>query len=105
MLISLGPGVDGKLGRAHGGFSALLLDHVLGRTAAVASGATAPATATMTVDYKAPVDTPGVFLVRGWVEKVEGRKVWVMGSVEGEDGAVKARGRALFVAPKGEGRL
>ena len=104
MLISLGAGVDGKLGRAHGGFSALLLDHVLGRTASVASGATAPATATMTVDYKAPVDTPGVFLVRGWVESVEGRKAWVCGSVEGEggEGDVKARGRALFISPRGE---
>ncbi|KPI45477.1 uncharacterized protein AB675_355 [Cyphellophora attinorum] len=100
MLVSLGRGVDGKLGRAHGGFSALLLDHVLGRTAAVESGATAPATATMTVDYKAPVDTPGVVLVRGWLEKLEGRKAWVCGTVEGEGAKVMATGRALFIAPK-----
>lgn len=100
MLLSLGPGADGKLYRAHGGLSALLLDHLLGHAASVASGATAPATARLEVDYKAPVDTPGVVLCRGWLERKEGRKAWVRGVVEGEGGRVFAVGRALFVAPR-----
>jgi acyl-coenzyme A thioesterase PaaI-like protein len=99
-FFSVGDGVDGKLGRAHGGFSSLVLDHVLGRTASVAGGVTAPATATMTVDYKAPIDTPGVLLVRGWPTSVEGRKLWVKGRIEDCEGKVLAEGRALFIAPK-----
>lgn len=97
MLVSLGDGADGKSGRAHGGLNALLLDHLLGRTASVSSGSTAPATATMTIDYKAPVDTPGVVLVRGWPTSIEGRKVWVSGVIEDGEGGVKAQGKALFI--------
>jgi acyl-coenzyme A thioesterase PaaI-like protein len=99
-FFSVGDGVDGKLGRAHGGFSSLVLDHVLGRTASVSGEVVAPATATMTVDYKAPVDTPGVILVRGWPTSVEGRKLWVKGRIENREGRVLAEGKALFIAPK-----
>lgn len=102
MLVSIGDGADGKLGRAHGGLNALLLDHMLGRTASVASGSAAPATATMTVDYRAPIDTPGVFLVRCWPTSVEGRKVWVGGVIEDGSGHVKAQGKALFIAQRGD---
>ena len=102
MLVSVGDGVDGKTGRAHGGFDALLFDHVLGRTASVSSGSKAPATATMTVDYKAPVDTPGVFLLRAWPVSVEGRKVWVAGVLEDGAGRVKAVGKALFIKERGD---
>jgi acyl-coenzyme A thioesterase PaaI-like protein len=100
MLISIGDGADGKLGRAHGGLNALILDHVLGRTASVGSKSTAPATATMTVDYKAPIDTPGVVLARGWPLSLEGRKIWVGGVIEDGQGRVLAQGKALFIAPK-----
>ena len=102
MLVSIGDGADGKSGRAHGGLNALLLDHVLGRTASVTSGSTAPATATMTIDYKAPIDTPGIFLVRCWPISVEGRKVWVGGVIEDGTGHVKAQGKALFIAQRGD---
>jgi acyl-coenzyme A thioesterase PaaI-like protein len=101
MLVSIGDGADGKSGRAHGGLNALLLDHVLGRTASVSSGSTAPATATMTIDYKAPIDTPGIFLVRCWPISIEGRKVWVGGVIEDGTGHVKAQGKALFIAQRG----
>ena len=69
-------------------------------TAALTSKATAPATATMTVDYKAEISTPGVVLCRGWAESVEGRKIWVKGVVEDGEGRVLAVGRALFVAAR-----
>lgn len=104
MLVSLGDGADGKSGRAHGGLNALLLDHLLGRTASVSSGSTAPATATMTIDYKAPIDTPGIYLVRGWPISVEDRKNWVGGVIEDGHGHVKAQGKALFIAQR-EDRL
>ncbi len=73
---------------------------MLGMTAALVSGSTAPATATMTVDYKAPIDTPGVVLCRGWAEEVSGRKIWVKAVVEDGEGRVLVTGKALFIASR-----
>jgi hypothetical protein len=95
-------------GRAHGGLNALLLDHITGTTASHVGGGFAPATATMTVDYKAPIDTPCVVLVRGWAVERSGRKTWVQARIEGwvmgKDGrkgwGEMVRGKALFVDPK-----
>lgn len=103
-LMSLGDGLDGKRGRAHGGISSLVLDQMTGTTAAMVSGSTAPATATMTVDYKAPVDTPGVVLCRGWVVERSGRKTWVRAQIEDGEGRCLASAKALFISPR-EGKI
>ncbi|KAL6244920.1 hypothetical protein RBB50_008448 [Rhinocladiella similis] len=99
-LFSLGSGVDGKTGRAHGGLNALLLDQLTGVAAAAVSNAKAPATATMTVDYKAPISTPGVVLGRAWAVERSGRKTWVKAVVEDGEGKVLAAAKALFISPK-----
>jgi acyl-coenzyme A thioesterase PaaI-like protein len=102
-LISMGDGLDGKAGRSHGGLNALLLDHICGHVAA-ASGPNpiAPATATMTIDYKAPINTPCVILCRGWLIELSGRKVWVRGVIEDGEGRPLATAKALFVAARQE---
>lgn len=102
-LISLGTGVDGRPGRGHGGFTSLLMDQGTGSTAvrsARDSGDDPPATATMSVDYLAPIDTPGVFLLRTWVIELSGRKVWVKGVIQSGDGKICASAKALFVHPR-----
>lgn len=99
-LLSLGTGLDGKTGRAHGGFNALVLDHVTGTVASQIGNSFAPATATMTVDYKAPIDTPQVILCRGWAIEKTGRKSWVRGVLEDGTGRLLASGKALFIDPK-----
>ncbi|KAF1808039.1 hypothetical protein P152DRAFT_376510, partial [Eremomyces bilateralis CBS 781.70] len=95
-LLSIGDGLDGKKGRAHGGFSALLMDQMTGSVAFQLFGGLPPATATMTVDYKQPIDTPGVVLCRGWAVEKSGRKVWVRACLE-SDGRILASGKALFI--------
>ncbi|KIW15746.1 hypothetical protein PV08_05796 [Exophiala spinifera] len=99
-LFSLGPGLDGKTGRAHGGFNALLLDQLTGHVGVVFGGSSAPATATMTVDYRAPISTPGVVLGRAWAVERSGRKTWVKGVIEDGEGKALAAAKALFVDPK-----
>lgn len=99
-LLSLGTGLDGKSGRAHGGFNALMVDHMTGSVSARASESIAPATATMTVDYKAPIVTPGVILCRGWAIEKSGRKTWARAVLEDSSGKVLASGKALFIDPK-----
>ncbi|KAK5094193.1 hypothetical protein LTR70_004235 [Exophiala xenobiotica] len=104
-LLSVGTGVDGLKGRAHGGFNALILDQMTGWVASQVSGTFAPATATMTVDYKAPIDTPGVVLCRGWPVESSGRKTWVKARLEDGTGRVLAQGKALFISPRQGGKL
>ncbi|KIW72464.1 hypothetical protein PV04_00655 [Phialophora macrospora] len=99
-LLSLGSGIDGKSGRAHGGFNALILDQITGLTASVVSGSFAPATATMTVDYKAPINTPGVVLCRCWPMEKQGRKTWLKARIEDGEGNLLAAAKALFIDPK-----
>ena len=55
------------------------------------------ATAELTVKYEKPLSTPGVVLCRSWVEKVEGRKVWIKGVLEDGKGLVFARGQSLYI--------
>ncbi|KAK5680252.1 hypothetical protein LTS10_007179 [Elasticomyces elasticus] len=99
MLLSVGPHVDGKIGRAHGGFNSLILDQLTGSAAFFAvPDSPPPATATLTVDYKAPINTPCVILARAWVIEVSGRKIWVRGVIEDGEGKVMASGKALFIA-------
>ena len=99
-LLSVGSGLDGKTGRAHGGFNALILDQMTGAVAGMVSGSFAPATATMTVDYKAPIATPGVVLCRSWPVERQGRKTWVKACLEDGNGKVLASGKALFIDPR-----
>lgn len=102
-LLSIGPGVDGATGRAHGGFNSLILDHITGTCAHRESGNTDPpcATAYLNVQYRAPVGTPCVLMARAWATKVEGRKVFTTGVLEDGEGRVYASAEALFVAPRG----
>lgn len=107
-LISIGTGLDGRPGRGHGGLTSLLMDQVLGTTAthyAKSPGDDPPATATMTVDYKAPVDTPGIILIRSWLTEQSGRKVWMKGVIEDGKGRLCASGKALFVHPRPKAAL
>lgn len=100
-LLSIGDGLDGKSGRAHGGFNALVLDQVSGACAhRTVYSPIPPATATMTVDYKAPIDTPGVVLARAWLIELTGRKIWIRAVIENGEGMVLASAKALFVAAR-----
>ncbi|KAK5165718.1 uncharacterized protein LTR77_008641 [Saxophila tyrrhenica] len=97
-LLSIGDGVDGKTGRAHGGFNGVILDHISGHIAHNASpNPISPATATMTIDYKAPVSTPCVVLARAWLIEMSGRKVWVKAILQDGEGKAYATSKCLFI--------
>ncbi|KXT08070.1 hypothetical protein AC579_3806 [Pseudocercospora musae] len=99
-FMSVGEGIDGRSGRGHGGFTSLVLDHLTGTVAKVenpAADGEPPATVTITVDYKAPVRTPCIILLRSWPIEISGRKAWMKGVVEGEDGKPYATAKALFI--------
>lgn len=102
-LLSLGTGLDGRPGRGHGGLTSLLMDQGTGLTAVRCKKNEAddpPATATLSVDYLAPIDTPGVYLMRSWVVELSGRKVWAKGVIQDCNGKLCATAKALFVHPR-----
>lgn len=101
MILSLGDGLDGKAGRAHGGFNSLILDQVSGYCAHHTElNEIPPATATITIDFKAPVETPCVVLCRAWIMKIDGRKFWVDGVLEDGRGKIFATSRSLFISAR-----
>ena len=83
----------------HGGQVTLLFDEMLGRVAATAA---ASRTASLTVHFRSLTPVGTELTIEGWVERVDGRKVFVRGRLcDGE--RVCAEAEALFVAVQGWG--
>jgi acyl-coenzyme A thioesterase PaaI-like protein len=110
-----GPDLNAHPDLLHGGVISCILDSGLGGAVGIAMGrqpqtlgsgkgmeALTMYTVQLNVRYKAPVRTPGVVVVRAWVDRVEkdGRKVWAKGRVEGAEGLVHAEAEGLWVRGK-----
>lgn len=98
LLASIGSGLDGHPGLAHGGTIATLFDEALalGGLMTLEQGK-GFVTAELKLVYKAPLPTPSLVLVRVWVDKHEGRKVWVKGKMEDGHGLIYAMGESLYI--------
>lgn len=80
----------------------MLLDEIIGMACEFQKeGRVFTMTAYLNVRYKKPVRTPSVLLLRGWVERREGRKIFGRGTVEDGEGNVLSEGDALFVEVRG----
>lgn len=90
--------MNGHIDTCHGGFLSVVLDEVLGTIAEYHRPAQElTMTAYLNVSYKRPVPTPGCILVKAWLEKKEGRKMWAKGVIEDGEGNVSTTGEALFL--------
>lgn len=98
MLLTIGSGLNGHPHKLHGGALSMILDEAMGRASRHhCTDGTVAFTATMTVDYKKPVSTPGDLIVKSWLEgRSDGRKHWVRAVVEQGDQVV-AEGSCLFL--------
>ncbi len=94
-LITLPIAYQGQPQMAHGGISALMLDHAFG----VANGwaGLSGMTVHLELDYRAPVPLFVPLTLRARQTSVEGRKIWTEGSITA-DGAVCVEAKALFIA-------
>lgn len=109
-LAFLGENLCGHVGIVHGGMLATLMDESMGRCGLAALPNRMGYTANLNVDYRKPVKAGSYVVVRAEVVKIEGRKVWVKGRIEGlgvgdgknekEGGDVLVEAEALFVEPK-----
>lgn len=86
---------EGPPGHVHGGFSASLIDEAMG--GAVWRAGFQGVAANLNVNFRLPVPLGVEVVVRGWVERVEGRKIFTAGSVTLPDGQTAVEGRGLFI--------
>jgi acyl-coenzyme A thioesterase PaaI-like protein len=95
--VDLGAAYEGPPGLVHGGVTAMLLDHLMGETAA-ASFTRITFTGTLTMTYRR--GTPlGPLRLDARIDREEGRKVWVVASVSDAQGpTVEAEG--IFIIPR-----
>lgn len=85
---------EGAPGFAHGGAIAAALDDLFGGVLVILER---PAvTASLTVDYRAPVLLGRTLTLAGWCERTEGRKLHLVGTIH-DSGTLVAEARALFM--------
>lgn len=95
--VRFGDHMSGHSGLAHGGAIAAVFDDSLGALFFSACKTTG-FTANLSVDYRKPTPIGKDLHLRAWVERIEGRKVFLRAVLEGaEDGAVHAEATALFI--------
>lgn len=104
-LLSLGHGLDGLMGRAHGGLHALVLDNTTGVAASYSTQTQAPATVSLYIDFKAPISTPCVIVSRAWVTELKGRKIWLSGRIEDGMGGIFSTCKAFYIGPRTDQKL
>lgn len=89
----------GGNGAAHGGHIALGFDDLLGMTAAV-HAKQVTRTASLTIDYRSITPLNTELRVHAWVEKQEGRKVYVRATLkDGERLCAEAHGLFIVLKP------
>lgn len=133
VVMTMGDGMNGHPATLHGGITATMIDegcgiyqgvnrereHLMKVKKGLAEGELPPSegssyTGELKVRYERPIRTPGAVVITAKRVKKEGRKEWILaevrqavGSGEDEDGeeVVCARGEALFIEPRGGGKI
>ena len=106
IIYYLGADLCGHPGVVHGGLLATILDEGMARCCFPALPNKVGMTANLTVNYRKPLPSESFVVLRAWTRKVDGRKAWVEGRVEGlgdgveGDGNVFVEANALFIEPR-----
>lgn len=93
--VTFGSAYEGPPGCVHGGYVAAAFDEVLG--AAQSLSGTQGMTASLRVDYRSPTPLRTPLRIRAWVERRDGRKIWVTGQMHAGD-RLCAEAEGLFIA-------
>jgi acyl-coenzyme A thioesterase PaaI-like protein len=90
-----GPQYEGPPGHVHGGYLAAAFDEVLGMAQSL--GGKPGMTGTLTVRYRSPTPLHVELDLRGWVDRIEGRKIFTLGTVHHGD-RLCAEAEAVFIS-------
>ena len=94
--VDLGAAYEGAPGNLHGGYGALVLDHILGFVASFGSPETVAATGTITLRYERPTRL-GLLHAVAEVQRTEGRKLFLTGHIADADG-ITVTAEAVYIA-------
>jgi hypothetical protein len=92
--VRFGSAYEGPPGHAHGGMVAAVFDELLGR-----SQGSAGFTGRLTITYRRPTPLHRDLELRGWFDRVDGRKRWIKGECR-LDGVLLTEAEGLFIAPR-----
>ncbi|MFZ1062514.1 MAG: PaaI family thioesterase [Acidimicrobiales bacterium] len=95
MRVTLGKAFEGVPGRAHGGIVAALVDETMGLVLAIYD--VLAYTVRLDISYLAPTPINEPVVARAWLEKRDGRKLFVAATVQAGDVDV-ASATGLFIA-------
>lgn len=99
-VVQLGHNLNGHEGVVHGGILALLLDDAMG-FAYEALGVEKAVTASLKVDYRAPVSAGSTLVLKVHLSSREGRKLYFEAQITSPDGEVLyAEASSLYVVPR-----
>ncbi|CAO3591767.1 unnamed protein product [Absidia cylindrospora] len=100
-VVHLGKELCGHDGIIHGGMLATLLDEILALVAIPALPNYMGFTANLNIDYRRPVVSNQWIVLRGRLEKAEGRKAHVEAWAENLNGDAKfVEAKSLYISPK-----
>jgi acyl-coenzyme A thioesterase PaaI-like protein len=86
---------EGPPGHVHGGYIAAAFDEVLGMTQSLTGRP--GMTGTLTIKYRAPTPLHQEIVYRGWVDRIEGRKIFTKGTSHVGD-TLCAEAEAVFLS-------
>lgn len=92
--VTLDSGFEGAPGRSHGGFVSAIFDDLLGSLPMLVGKIAF--TGSLTIEYVAPSPVHEPVIYRGWIDRIEGRKIHVRGEAA-HDGTVVSRASAVFI--------
>jgi acyl-coenzyme A thioesterase PaaI-like protein len=90
----LGAPYVGPPDMVHGGHIALIFDELLGVTNVI--NGLGAFTGTLNIRYERPTPLNAELELEGWIDRVEGRKVFTVGTIS-HGGQVTARGEGIFI--------
>jgi acyl-coenzyme A thioesterase PaaI-like protein len=93
--VTFGPQYEGAPTCVHGGFIAAYFDEVLG--VAQSTTGNPGMTVNLTVDYRSPTPINKPLVFNGWVERVERRKIFTVGTLHHGE-TLCAEAHAIFVS-------
>ncbi|KAG1293735.1 hypothetical protein G6F66_005828 [Rhizopus arrhizus] len=103
MISHFGIHLCGHDGIIHGGFAATVLDEMLAYVTIPNLPNFTGFTANLNVDYRKPIIANQWVIIKGKLEKLEGRKAWGKACIETLEHTLLTEATALYISPRSDG--
>ncbi|CEP11389.1 hypothetical protein [Parasitella parasitica] len=107
MFIHFGTNLCGHDGIIHGGLAATVLDEMLAYVTIPSLPGSTGFTANLNVNYRKPIRSDQWVVIRGKLEKLEGRKAWGIACIMtlDDEPVILTEATALYISPRTQGPI